>query len=182
MKSHLKRILGSPVFITGFAFALRMLLLYIGSRSAPNPVRDDLPYGYELGQVARSIAAGKGFSSPLGLPVETGPTAWFTPIYPYLVATIFKTWGIFSGMSHMLIQTMNCAFAALTIIPIYGIAKRSFGEGVAIAAAWTWVFLPTALYYPMLWIWDTALVALIFSLIFWATLAVREKHGVLPWA
>jgi len=182
MKPHLKRILVSPVFITGFAFALRMLLLYMGSRSAPNPVRDDLPYGYELGQVARSIAAGKGFSSPLGLLTDTGPTAWFTPIYPYLVAGIFKLWGTFSGMSHILIQTMNCAFAALTIIPIYGIAKRSFGEGVAISAAWTWVFLPSALYFPIMWVWDTALVALIFPLIFWATLAMREKHGILPWA
>ncbi len=181
MKSYLKRILSSPVFITGFAFALRMLLMYIGSRSGPNPVRNDLPYGYELGRVARAIAAGKGFSSPLVL-VDTGPTAWFTPIYPYLVAGIFKLWGIYSATSHIVIQTMNCAFAALTIIPIHGISKRTFGEGVAIGAAWTWVFLPTALYYPMLWIWDTALVALIFSLIFWATLAMREEHGVLPWA
>jgi 4-amino-4-deoxy-L-arabinose transferase-like glycosyltransferase len=181
MKSHWKRILSSPVFITGFAYAVRMLLLYLGSRSDPAPVKPNLPYGYELGQVAKAIAAGKGFSSPLIL-VETGPTAWFTPIYPYLVAGIFKVWGIFSATSHILIQTMNCAFAALTIVPIHGIAKRTFGEGVGVAAAWTWVFLPTALYYPMTWVWDTAMTALIFSLIFWATLAIREKHGLLPWA
>src|SRR6266700_3367173 len=108
MKSFWKRILGSPVFITGFAFALRMFLLYIGSRSGPTPARNDLPYGYELGSVARAIAAGRGFSSPL-VALNTGPTAWFTPLYPYLVAGIFKLWDIYSVMSHIIIQTMNCA-------------------------------------------------------------------------
>ncbi len=75
----------------------------------------------------------------------------------------------------------RCAFSALTIIPIYAIAKRTFGNGVAIGSAWIWVFLPTALYYPMLWVWDTTLLALVFSLIFWATLAMRGKSGVRPW-
>lgn len=181
MKSHLKRILCSPIFITGCAFALRMFLVYLAARLTPIPTKSNLPFGFEVGQVAKSIAEGKGFSSPLG-PPDTGPTAWFTPIYPYLLAAIFKLFGIFSGKSHVVIQTLNCAFAALTVIPIHGIAKRTFGEGVATGAAWMWVFLPTALYYPVVWVWDTALTALIFSLIFWATLALREKQSVRLWA
>jgi 4-amino-4-deoxy-L-arabinose transferase-like glycosyltransferase len=181
MNSYLKRILGWPVFITGFAFALRMLVSYIGSLTGPNPVTINLPYGFELGRVASAIASGKGFSSPLRM-VDTGATVWFTPIYPYLVAGIFKLWGIYSDMSRIIIQTLNCAFTALTIIPIHGIAKRTFGEGVAIGAAWTWVLLPTALFFPLQWIWDTALLTLIFSLIFWATLIMREKQGILTWA
>jgi 4-amino-4-deoxy-L-arabinose transferase-like glycosyltransferase len=181
MKSDVNRILSSPVFITGFAFALRMLISYIGARTGPTAARTDIPYGFELGHVAAAIAAGKGFSSPLRM-VDTGATAWFTPIYPYLVAGIFKLWGIYSDLSRIIIQTMNNAFASLTIIPIYAIARRTFGAGVAVGASWVWVILPTSLYYPMIWVWDTALVALIFSLIFWATLEMREKHGVVPWA
>lgn len=180
MKSTLKRVLSSPAFIVGFAFLIRVLLIYLGSRTGPKPVRDDLPYGLELGRVARAIAAGQGFSSPL-LTTDSGATAWFTPIYPYLIAGIFKIWGIYSGLSHRIIQTMNCAFAALTIFPIHAIAKRTFGAGAAIGAAWTWVFLPTALYYPTLWVWDTTLLALVFSLIFWATLAMRGRHTVRAW-
>src|SRR6202795_2989602 len=126
MRSNLKRILSSPVFITGLAFAVRMLLMYVGSLSTPAPVRANLPFGYELGRVARAIAAGEGFSSPLRM-VDTGPTVWFTPIFPYLVAGIFKIWGIYSVISEILIQTLNCAFAALTVIPIFGIARRTFG-------------------------------------------------------
>jgi 4-amino-4-deoxy-L-arabinose transferase-like glycosyltransferase len=181
MKQFFKRLLGSPVFIVGFAFALRMLTLWWVWRSMPVPVKSSLPFGYELGRVARAIAAGEGFSSPLR-DMDTGPTAWFTPIYPYLVAAIFKIWGIYSDMSHIIIATLNCAFAALTIIPIHGIAKRTFGNSVATGASWIWVFLPTALYFPIVWIWDTALTALIFLLIFWATLALRGKPNVLPWA
>jgi hypothetical protein len=52
---------------------------------------------------------------------------------------------------------------------------------VATWAAWIWVFLPDAVYYPMFWVWDTTLLALVFLLIFWATLAMREKREILPW-
>jgi hypothetical protein len=181
MKHGLKRVFGSPSFIAVIAFALRMLVMWLVWRQMPVPIKANVPYGYELGRVARAIAAGEGFSSPLR-DLDTGPTAWFTPIYPYLVAGIFKVWGIYSELSRLIIATLNCAFAALTIIPIYGIAKRTFGEGVAIGASWAWVFLPTALYFPILWIWDTALTALVFLLIFWATLALRGNRTVLPWA
>jgi hypothetical protein len=182
MKHGLKRVFGSPSFIVVFAFALRMFVMWMVWLQAPVPIhKANVPYGYELGRVARAIAAGEGFSSPLR-DLDTGPTAWFTPIYPYLVAGIFKVWGIYSDMSRLIVATLNCAFAALTIIPIHGIAKRTFGEGVAIGASWAWVFLPTALYFPILWIWDTALTALVFLLIFWATLALRGNRSVLPWA
>src|SRR5260370_16257153 len=89
MKSHFRRILSSPAFITAFAFALRMVLSYLASRTTQNPVQKGLPYGVELGHVAKAIAAGQGFSSPLRL-VDTGPTLWFTPIYPYLIPRIFQ--------------------------------------------------------------------------------------------
>src|ERR1700726_5124098 len=124
-----------------------MILHHIFRTSLENAVRD-FPFGAEVGYVAASIARGEGFSSPLRF-FYTGPTAWFTPIYPYLVAGIFKVWGIYSDMSRLIIAALNCAFAALTIIPIHGIAKRTFGEGVAIGASWAWVFLPTALYFPI---------------------------------
>ena len=98
MTAQFKRLLSYPVFIVLFAFVARMAdssICPTCGDATPNPVRAFLPYGYELGRVARAIAAGQGFSSPLRF-VDTGPTAWFTPIYPYLIAGIFKIWGIFS--------------------------------------------------------------------------------------
>jgi len=180
MLQQIKRLLSSPAFIAPFAFALRMAILMYGWHIAPNPVRTFYPYGFELGRVAKAIASGQGFSSPLRF-VDTGPTIWFTPIFPYLVAGIFKIWGIFTDLSRIIIMTMNCAFAALTVIPIYGIAERCFRKGVAVGASWCWVFLPTAVMFPITWIWDTAMAALFLALIFWATLAIRDSKNIWAW-
>lgn len=181
MHRQIKRVLASPVFIAGFAFALRMFVLHYAWLHGPTPVRYALPFGYELGKVARSITAGKGFSSPLRF-VETGPTVWFTPIYPYLIAGIFKLWGIYTDISHIIIQALNCAFAALTIVPIYAMARKTFGQGVAVGASWGWVFFPTALFFPITWIWDTSMAALFLALILWATLGIQEARSVPAWA
>ena|SRR5580704_3423356 len=94
----LKRALSSPSVIVVLAFALRVLWLWIGQLHAPLPVRP-APFGYETGRIARSIALGKGFSSPLN--VDTGPTIWLTPIYPYLLAGIFKLFGVYTFASMM---------------------------------------------------------------------------------
>ncbi len=181
MRSWAKHISRSPGTIAGYAFALRMVFLCGIWIIGPHPIRSLLPYGYELGQVARSIALGEGFSSPLRL-VHTGPTVWFTPIFPYFVAAIFKVFGIFTDTSHFVIQTFNCVFSALTIFPIYKMARKTFSEGVAVAAAWTWVFLPTALFFPLTWIWDTSLTALFLALLFWLTLKMREAQTLSAWA
>ena len=181
MRLRFRRLLSSPVLIAGVALALHMALLYQDARSSAASGMDHTPYGFELGNVAASIAAGNGFSSPLST-VRSGPTAWFTPIYPSLVAAIFKLWGIYSRTSYIIIQFLNCVFASLTIFPIRAIAKRSFGGTIATGAAWTWVFFPSALFLPILWLWDTTLTAFLFALIFWATLVLPESRGVLPWA
>ena len=49
-------------------------------------------FAQETGSIAHSLAAGKGYSSPYG--AESGPTAWLTPVYPLLVAGIFRIFGI----------------------------------------------------------------------------------------
>jgi hypothetical protein len=181
MAQRSRQLLSYPSYIALIAFVLRMgVLCYVWSTSKL-PVKAFLPYGYELGKIASSIAAGKGFSSPLRF-LDTGPSAWFTPLYPYLVAGIFKIWGIFSDKSKMVIETLNCAFASLTVIPIYGIAQKAFGKNAAAGAAWAWVLLPTALFFPITWIWDTSCAALFLALMFWATLELRGSKSVLAWA
>ena len=181
MKHFFKRLIASPVFLVSFAFVLRIVIMWWVWRQSPTPLKQNLPYGYELGRVARAIASGEGFSSPLR-DMDTGPTIWFTPIYPYFVAGIFKIWGIYTETSRFIIASLNCLFAALTIVPIYGAAKRTFGKNVAVGASWVWVFLPAAIHFPIVWIWDTTLTALFFMLIVWATIGLRGVQGILPWA
>jgi Dolichyl-phosphate-mannose-protein mannosyltransferase len=181
MIEQLKKLATHPAFIVLFAYSARIAILCHSWRVARPAIKDFLPYGYELGRVASAIAAGNGFSSPLRF-FDTGPTAWFTPIYPYLVAGIFRVWGTFSSESKGVIQISNCAFAALTIIPIYAIAQKCFGKTSAVISAWAWTLLPTSLLFPIIWIWDTALAALFMALLFWATLAMRDAKKLTAWA
>jgi 4-amino-4-deoxy-L-arabinose transferase-like glycosyltransferase len=168
-------------FIVCVAFLFRLAIVYFLWHRVAGTVDPKVPYGFETGNVAESIALGRGFSSPLGS-VQTGPTAWLCPLYPYLVAGIFKVWGIFTRQSHVVIQLINCLFSALTIFPIYAAARRTFGTGVAVLASWAWVFLPDAWHVPVADVWDTALTALLLSLIFWATLAMRRQRRLVLWA
>jgi 4-amino-4-deoxy-L-arabinose transferase-like glycosyltransferase len=180
VKLSLQRTFSSPVVIAIVAYLLRMAILMHSHQIVQNTVRDNLPFGYELGAVARSIAAGQGFSSPLRW-FNTGPTAWFGPVYPYLTAGVFKVFGIYSYTSYLVLQTLNCAFSALTCVPIYLAGKRSFGNGVGLCAAWLWVILPTAVLFPLQWIWDTSLSALWMALLLYATLRLRESNRLADW-
>ncbi|HUO32924.1 MAG TPA: glycosyltransferase family 39 protein [Bryobacteraceae bacterium] len=180
MNASLKRLASAAWFIFAAALALRFAILWFTWRHAALDAAS-APYGYELGCVAKSIASGKGFSSPLPF-FATGPTAWLSPIFPYIVAGIFKLWGIYTVKSHIAIQTLNCLFSALTIFPIYAIARRSFGAAVAIGASWVWVILPAAWHIPIWDVWDTSLSALLFALLFWTTLALRSGASPAKWA
>ena len=62
----------------------------------------------------------------------TGPTAWEPPLYPFLIASVFRMFGIYSRASALVLLSLNSIFSALTCIPIFLIAKRCFDEKVAV--------------------------------------------------
>src|ERR1700690_1914492 len=91
----LKRLTCSATCIAATAFLFRIGILWLHWHRILGTVEANGPYGFEVGQIAKSIVLGKGFSSPL-LMVETGPTAHLCPIYTYLVAGVFKLLGIYT--------------------------------------------------------------------------------------
>src|ERR1700751_3280240 len=68
-------------------------------------------FGYETGRIAYSIVEGHGFSNPLY--TNTGPTAWMTPVYPYIVAGVFKVFGVYSKASAVALLSFNALTSAL---------------------------------------------------------------------
>lgn len=144
-----------------------------------DPQRHHWRFAWEMGMVARSIVTGKGFSSPyVG---ETGPTAWFPPLYPYLLAAVFKIFGLFTKASAIAILTINSLFSALTIIPIVAIARRSFGQRVAFYAGWIWVFFPYAIWAAAERIWENSLTTLLLALLIWCTFALDDQATTRRW-
>src|SRR6202023_2574811 len=121
-------------FIILIALLLRLAVITIGHTYRITPRRDHFQFGWEMGRLARSIAEGQGFSSPKDLP--TGPSAWAPPLYPYILAGIFKWFGVYSPLSAWVMLAFNSVFAALTCLTLYRIAERIYGIGVARATAW----------------------------------------------
>jgi 4-amino-4-deoxy-L-arabinose transferase-like glycosyltransferase len=134
---------------------------------------------FEMANIGRSLALGHGFASPWG--GSTGPTAWTPPIYPWLVAVAFRVFGIFSHGAALALFTLNSVFSALTSWTIYRIARRVFNAKVATWSGWLWAVFPYAIYWPIVWIWETALSAFLLSLLFLLTLEMEHDNRLWPW-
>lgn len=180
LAQRLKSVFLSAGFIVVVAFTVRMAYCWyvLGIREIAIP--DKHPFGAETGAIAASIASGHGFSSPV-LGLASGPSAWLAPIYPYLLAGIFKLFGIFTFKSSVMIRSLDMAFSAFVCWPLYAIGKKLFGSNVGAAAAWLWALLPAGIYYSVIWVWDTALAALCMTLLFAATLHIRGRTKFSWW-
>lgn len=161
------------------AFALRLALILIGHTYRFKPVDQDFSFGWEMGRIGRALASGRGFADPFS--AQTGATAWEPPLYPYLIAAVFRVTGIYTHASALILLSINSVFSALTCIPIFLIARRGFSEKVAVWTAWLWAVLPSVMYWSTRWVWETSLAALLLALIFWLTLKMEDLEGDAPW-
>lgn len=174
-----RKIRTSQFWMVAIALALRIGWIIVGHTYKFKSAENNFGFGWEMGRIGAAIASGRGFSDPFGPP--TGPTAWEPPLYPYLTAAIFHIFGIYSRSSAFVLLTINSTFSALTCIPIFLVARRSFSEKVAVGSAWTWALLPYVMYWCTRWVWETSLSALLMSVILWLTLTMEQRDGFLPW-
>jgi 4-amino-4-deoxy-L-arabinose transferase-like glycosyltransferase len=162
------------------AFVLRIVFIFALHRYKFRTVDDHFNFGWEMGRIGRSLALGQGFANPFV--VNSGPTAWQPPVYPFLVASVFKLFGVYTPVSAIVLLGVNSIFSALTCIPIFLIAKRCFTAKVAFWSAWMWALLPLTMYWCTLIIWETLLSALLLSVIFLRTLSAEGQDGWKPGA
>ncbi len=169
----------SPLWIVTVALLIRLAWIVIGHTYKFKNTDDNFGFGWEMGRIGASLAAGHGFSSPFGPP--TGPTAWEPPLYPYLIASVFRLFGIYSRASAFVLLAINSVFSALTCFPIFLIARRMFSEKVAVASAWAWALLPNIIFWCTRAVWETSLAALLLTTIIYLTLTLEDGDGWLPW-
>ena len=161
------------------SFLLQVITIGVFRQYKTRSGDDHFAFGWEMGRIARSIAQGEGFSNPYG--GRTGPSAWEPPVYPYIMARAFKLFGVYSTASAWALLTFNSLLSALTVIPVYLIAHRQFGERIALWSTRTWALLPWFWYWSVHWLWDTTLTPLILSLIFLVALELEEWPGLRGW-
>ncbi len=165
--------------MAGIALLVRLIAVAFQYREHINPILDHWKFGWEMGEVARSIYLGQGFASPLFQP--SGPTAWMAPVYPCLIALCFKLFGLHTVGAAWAILTLNSIFAACTTFCVYYTAKRTFGEAAATWSGWVWVFFPYSIYLSGGRIWENTLTAFLMSCIFLQTLRLVEQASIGRW-
>ena len=131
-----QRISASPLFIFVAALATRLAsaTYILSSRFGPQLlfVRN------EPSHIAAALVSGLGFSSPYaGAP--NAPTAQQPPLYPLMLAGIFKLFGICTVASAWTAVLVNVLAGAVTAVLLYFVGRLHFGETVGILAAWLWV-------------------------------------------
>ena len=154
------------------AFILRLLYMTLAHTYHLRTGQDHFAFGYEMGRVAQALVTGHGYADPfIG---HTGPTTWVPPLYPLLLAGVFKIFGVYTLRSAWVILAINSFFSALTTLTTYEIAARCFNRRVAVWAAWIWALYPAAMQYAVRWVWDMTVSTWLLSLILVLALRMRR--------
>jgi 4-amino-4-deoxy-L-arabinose transferase-like glycosyltransferase len=161
------------------SLALQLAAIGVLHQYRTRPGQDNFGFGFEMGRIGRSIAQGHGFSSPYE--GNTGPSAWEPPLYPILIGGVFKIFGIYTYASAWVLLGINSLLAALTAIPVFWIAHRSFGERVAKWSTYGWALCPYVWYWGIHWIWDTTFTPLVLACVFLLALELQDWPGWRGW-
>jgi hypothetical protein len=176
---RLRAVATSLTLIVVVAFVARVGFAVSQARKIPDAALAHVPFENETGSIAQAIATGQGYSNPFAR--NTGPTAWLTPIYPWLVVAAFKIFGVFTIRAFYFLVFLNIVFSSAACVPLFAVGKRIAGVGVGAGAAWLWAIYPNAVMTPFEWIWDTSLAALLSTALLWATMRLAESRRMRDW-
>jgi hypothetical protein len=150
-----RRATGDRRFLIGiFLLALVVrVAVGLGTESWRVPPEDDhWAFGYEMGRIAGSLAAGHGFAYPTDPPQ---PTAWMAPVYPIILAAIFRSFGIFSPESALVVLGAQAVVSALSCVLLFILATQFFDRSVSRMSAVLLTFYPASIHFAVLKIWAT---------------------------
>ncbi len=154
------------------AFLVRVLYMTLAHTYHFRTDGDHFQFGWEMGRVARALVTGHGYADPfIG---HTGPTTWVPPLYPLLLAGIFKIFGVYTLRSAWVVLAVNSFFSALTTLTTYEIAARCFNRRVAVWSAWIWALYPAAMQYAVRWVWEMTLSTWLLTVILVLALRMRR--------
>jgi hypothetical protein len=179
MRKKLFGLLRAPWSIATVALLLRLAWMIYKIRGVPVEVLGALPFQNEVGNVAYALSTGHGFCCLFRQP--TGPTAWLAPVYPLLIAGIFKLFGAFTFRAFCAAVILNSFTSAMACFPVFGAGERIAGKSTAALATWLWAVSPIAITLPYAWVWDSSLSAFLAAAILWATLRLADRaHSGAP--
>jgi 4-amino-4-deoxy-L-arabinose transferase-like glycosyltransferase len=169
--------LRAPWRVFWVGFAVRVLYMTLTHTYRIRAAEGHFQFGWEAGRIAQALVHGFGYSDPFSnaFLVHTGPTAWLPPLYPLLMAGVFKLFGVYTLKSAWLLLAINCVFSAATAMAVWEIAARCFHRHVALWSAWIWALYPAAMQYAVRWVWEMTITTALFA---WVLVLALRMQGV----
>ncbi len=146
-------------WLTGIALLafLAQVALAVGTESWDfSSRRQNWAYGFEMGRIASAIAAGDGFAWP-GIEQRPGPTAWMPPVYPFIMAGVFKLFGTYSTASALVLLLFQSLVSVGSCVLLFFVSRRLFGVQAGLLAALMLALYPPALHFAVQKLWSTPL-------------------------
>jgi len=159
------------------ALALRLLVTQLPNFE--NLMDADHIHAWEPGNVAEALVAGRGFGSAF---MSSQTSAIMPPVYPLVVAVLFHFFGVHTAASIFAAHALNCLLNALACIPVFLMARRSFGERAGWWAAWVWAFFPYGIYFSAAWAWSTHLLLLCICWLLYMVQSMEQSPNLALWA
>jgi len=174
--------LRAPRRIFWVAFAVRVFYLTLAHTYRIRPAEGHFQFGWEAARIAQALVHGFGYSDPFSnaFLAHTGPTAWLPPLYPLLIAAVFKLFGVYTLKSAWVLLSLNSAFSAATALAVWEIGARCFNRRVALWSAWLWALYPAAMQYAVRWVWEMSLTTALFAWVLVLALRLRNIGSTEP--
>lgn len=107
----------------------------------------------ESGEIASALVSGLGFAWPENMTYHHGkpgePTSWEPPVYPVVIAAVFKICGINSTASAIVLLISQIISSALCCILMYILGKRIFNERVGVICSLILAFYPSEIHFSV---------------------------------
>lgn len=166
-------------FIFAIALASRLAIMLALYNSPQLPLSAFWDTGLEMGRVSSALLKTGELRSPFLL--DSGPSAVMTPVYPLLIAGIFKALGTKTAPAAWAVMVLQALLSSLTCVAIYWIGKLSFGGSAAAWAAWLWAICPHTQFMPLFRFWENCLSALLAACVFLLLLRTQNETQAVSW-
>jgi len=126
---------------------------------------DRWQFGQEIGRIGRWLVELGQFV------VDPGKaTSKFPPVYPYIVALVFRVFGVYTTLSALVLFLFQSVCAGLAAICLMKIGSRLFNPAAGMLAGFIWAVYPSSIFESTAVIWYSELsILLVLVLIVLAT-------------
>jgi 4-amino-4-deoxy-L-arabinose transferase-like glycosyltransferase len=139
---------------------------------------DEFSFAYEAGEIGASLAMGNGYSwiteKEHHQSKANESTSWEAPIYPFIIAAVFKMFGIFSTPSAVVLIIFQIVISAMICVMLFLIGRHVFNDWTGVLAALLFVLNPSAMHFIVQKIYTTPFYILFLLLFIYQLLKLAE--------